>query len=212
MESPADRLKKARKDAGYATATDAARAMGVKPPTYLGHENGTTGLRRTAAIRYAKFYGMSLDWLLTGVGEGRRERLVPVVGYVGAGAEMHPFDDFPMGQGLEHVEPPPGEGDCLALRIRGDSMHPFQEGWLVFYRRDFEGVPENCVGQLCVVQVKDGPILVKILRKGTRKKAWRLESWNAATRDDVKLDWASKVIDIRPSDLPVGPTRLPKRG
>ena len=212
METPANRLKKARQEAGYATATDAAHAMGMKPPTYLGHENGTTGLRRTAAIRYAKFYGLSLDWLLTGSGEGRRKRLVPVVGYVGAGAEMHPFDDFPMGQGLEHVEPPPGESDCLALRIRGDSMHPFQEGWLVFYRRDFEGVPENAIGQLCVVQVKDGPILVKVLRRGARKKAWRLESWNAAPREDVKLDWASRVIDIRPSDLPVAATRASKRG
>src|SRR5262249_14443249 len=57
METPANRLKKARQEAGYATATDAAHAMGMKPPTYLGHENGTTGLRRTAAIRYAKFYG-----------------------------------------------------------------------------------------------------------------------------------------------------------
>jgi len=210
MEIPADRLKKVRQEAGYPTATDAARAMGMKPPTYLGHENGTTGLRRGAAIRYAKFYGVSLDWLLTGSGDGKRKRYVPVVGYVGAGAEMHPFDDHPQGQGLEQVEPPPGETDCLALRIRGDSMHPFQEGWLVFYRRDFDGVPENCVGQLCIVQVKEGPVLVKVLRKGAKKKSWRLESWNAPPREDVKLDWASKVIDIRPSEAPI-PRKATKR-
>ena len=73
MHSPAERLRSVRIATGYKTAQDAARAMGMKIPTYHGHENGTTGLRRTAAIRYAKFYNISLDWLLMGVGDGRQK-------------------------------------------------------------------------------------------------------------------------------------------
>ena len=73
MYSPAERLRSVRIATGYKTAQDAARAMGMKIPTYHGHENGTTGLRRTAAIRYAKFYNISLDWLLMGVGDGRQK-------------------------------------------------------------------------------------------------------------------------------------------
>jgi hypothetical protein len=198
MDIPADRLKKARIDAGYATATDAARAMGMKPPTYLGHENGTTGLRRGAAIRYAKFYGLSLDWLLTGAGQGGASRHVPVVGTVGAGGVVQPVEGFPKGHGVDQVEPPATDNDCVAVRISGDGMAPLRDGWLLFYRRDTDGVPKDCIGELCIVQVKNGPVLLRVVDKASHRGQWRLESWNAGSRQDANLSWASKVIDIRP--------------
>ena len=68
LHEPYHRLRFAREQAGYASASDAARAMGVEEPTYLGHENGSRGLSR-AAQRYAKFFRVSLDWLLAGRGE-----------------------------------------------------------------------------------------------------------------------------------------------
>src|SRR5262245_7853924 len=68
LPEPHHRLRFAREQAGYASASDAARAMGVEEPTYLGHENGSRGLSR-AAQRYAKFFRVSLDWLLAGRGE-----------------------------------------------------------------------------------------------------------------------------------------------
>ncbi len=72
MGTANDRLRQAR-SAKYATAVDAAQAMGIKPPTYIQHENGTRGsgsIPRAAAQRYAAFFRVSLDWLLTGKGEG----------------------------------------------------------------------------------------------------------------------------------------------
>jgi phage repressor protein C with HTH and peptisase S24 domain len=42
--------------------------MGIEEPTYLGHENGSRGLSRAAA-RYARFFRVSLDWLIDGRGE-----------------------------------------------------------------------------------------------------------------------------------------------
>ena len=67
-ESPHQRLRVARGQAGFSRASDAARAMGIEEPTYLGHENGSRGLSR-AAPRYARFFGVSLDWLI----DGRRD-------------------------------------------------------------------------------------------------------------------------------------------
>src|SRR5262245_22181911 len=66
-ETPHQRLRRAREQAGFARASDAARAMGIEEPTYLGHENGSRGLSRAAA-RYARFFGVSLDWLIDGRG------------------------------------------------------------------------------------------------------------------------------------------------
>lgn len=63
------RLTEARKAAGFANASEAAKSLGMKYPTYAGHENGTRGIGR-AAEKYARRYGVSLDWLLRGIGDG----------------------------------------------------------------------------------------------------------------------------------------------
>lgn len=66
METMADRLKQAR-ELRYDTATEAAEALGVTESTYLGHENGSRGFLKHAA-RYANFYQVRIQWLLTGLG------------------------------------------------------------------------------------------------------------------------------------------------
>lgn len=76
--------------------------------------------------------------------------------------------------------------------------YPLQEGWLIFYGPEHQGVSDDCMGKLCVVQVKDGATLLKTLKRGSRKGLFRLESWNAPPREDVRLVWAARVIDIRP--------------
>ena len=74
MQEPHNRLQIARELAGYETATDAAKAMGVSLPTYMGHENGSRGFRAKAE-RYAKFFRVSYEWLMTGAGEPRPSSL-----------------------------------------------------------------------------------------------------------------------------------------
>lgn len=71
MQTPYERLQRARELAGYEDATDAAKAMGVAPPTYLGHENGSRGMKPAVAQRYAKFFRVSYEWLTLGVGEAK---------------------------------------------------------------------------------------------------------------------------------------------
>lgn len=66
----AARLKAARKNAGFKTAIAAAESLGVPYATYSQHENGTRGLTTDASELYARRYRVSLDWLLTGKGDG----------------------------------------------------------------------------------------------------------------------------------------------
>src|SRR5579862_8221131 len=70
MSEPYERLKEARIAAGYETATAAAQAMGILVPTYVRHENGSNRMLRSAS-RYAVFFRVSLDWLLSGKGPMR---------------------------------------------------------------------------------------------------------------------------------------------
>jgi hypothetical protein len=194
----AARLKKAREQAGYASAKAAARAMGVGEPAYAHHENGTRGVTRDGSdLRYARFFRVNLEWLRTGRGPMSTRRTVPVLGYVGAGAEVIPIDDHAQGAGLDTVEASSSD-EAVALVIRGDSQHPLQDGWLVLYSRDADGVPDAAVGRLCVVKVHEGPTLIKTVRRGRGAKLYNLESWNAPVRENVRLDWASPVLEIRP--------------
>ena len=68
-EALSARLRAARLAAGFKTAGDAARALGITPPTYYAHENGTRGVNGPVLVAYARAFSVSLAWLLAGEGE-----------------------------------------------------------------------------------------------------------------------------------------------
>lgn len=123
-----ERLKLAREHAGFATATAAAESLGVKYPTYAGHENGSRGVVR-AAERYARRYRVSLDWLLRGVGAGPGESNevlsdkavdIPLLASVSAGT-LQRDDLMDESKGTITLGQLP-DGDYIALEVNGDSM------------------------------------------------------------------------------------------
>lgn len=70
MEKPGDRLRLARKQAGFDSAADAARALKIPYPTYVSHENNTrvkTGFGGYIDL-YARTFGVRGEWLRTGNG------------------------------------------------------------------------------------------------------------------------------------------------
>lgn len=186
-----------------------ARTVGVDQSNVSRWENGAVPddahlacLAELADVHPAEFrYGYVPPEFEVPAGPAR-PRKVPVVGYVGAGQEIFPHDDHAMGGGLEDVEVPGSAWDMpmVAVRIRGDSMHPMRDGWLLFYRRETQGVPEACLNRLCIVKVaNDGPTLVKELRRGYRANEYVLLSWSAPPLEDIRLEWAAPVLSIRPS-------------
>lgn len=67
MSDPSERLRQARKLAGFKTMREAAEAHGLDYPTYAGHENGHRGFSHQA-VRYATLFRVNLIWLMTGRG------------------------------------------------------------------------------------------------------------------------------------------------
>jgi hypothetical protein len=94
-----------------------------------------------------------------------------------------------------NIESPPDAPNLIM--IGDDSQFPLQAGWLVFYGPENQRVPVECIGKLCVLQIKDGPTLLKILKRSPRKGLFRLENWNTSPLDGVKLDWAARVRQIQ---------------
>jgi phage repressor protein C with HTH and peptisase S24 domain len=200
------RLKIAREKAGYKSAAKAAEALGMSYPTYAGHENGTRGLRKNIE-RYAQFYRVSVDWLLTAKGEGPKNGQamrgpmpppgqVRLMGRVGAGQVFTPFDD----DSVEYVEAPEGVPPSTeAVEVDGNSMFPaYEHRSLIYYSKILP--PEMMVNRRAVIRLADGSMTVKVLRMGSEPGLWTLQSINAQYEDmtDKAVEWAAPIDWVKP--------------
>jgi hypothetical protein len=121
---------------------------------------------------------------------------VRLVGYVGAGAAVYPIDDG----ADEWVDAPPkASKTTTAVQIRGTSQLPtYEDGWIIYYSKLLP--PEMMVNRRCVIQLADGRILLKTLRRGSRHDLWTLTSSNDVDIDDVVVEWASPIDWIKPRE------------
>lgn len=169
---------------------DVASRAGVLLPTLNRVLKGARGLDPKWVKTIASALDCSVadllgeDSLLGGI-------TVPVVGYVGAGEKVFNFEDSTP---IDYTAPPHGAEDTEAVRVRGDSMFPrYEDGTLLFFYPS-TSIAGDCIGRTCVVQVKDGPTLVKKLKRGTMPGRYRLISTRAPEMEDVDLLWAARVL------------------
>lgn len=193
-----ERLRFAREQAGFSDATEAANRFGWGVSTYRSHENGSRNFTKDGAQKYGRAFRVSPEWLLLGVGDCAK-KLVPFVGYVGAGAEVFPIDD---GGCLDEIEPPPGIGpEAVAVGVKGDSMFPrYMPGDILIY--DHHETLSRADGQECIVSLPDGRKYVKIVRAEHDGTA-TLESFNAPPMRKLKIDWVAPIIWVKRS-MPQG--------
>lgn len=172
METPADRLRKARIARGFKSPTDAARHFGWSEVTYRAHENGTRGLRIDAARRYAKAFRVPLGELLgTGVGGSVPAENIPVMGNaawgvwldmaiaeVASGEEVH----LPL---IQDEDTPK-----RAIRVADDSVDKMiPAGYFAIYREiDAERIPDLPIGRLVMIKRRRGDLIERTLRIVTR--------------------------------------------
>lgn len=158
------------------------------------------GIKRDNLQKIADEFDVSLDWLTNEnaapakVAEKTR-RSVPLVGYVGAGQAIHPMDD--------PYEAAPAPSDTrpstVAVEVRGESMYPaYDDGTLLYYSKLLP--PVEMVNKKCVVQLADGRIFVKVLRRGSSDRLWTLQSINSQYGDmvDQYVEWVAPIDWVKP--------------
>lgn len=163
----------------------------------------TTGV--DDARKVAAAFGVTLDDFYEGRLGGAISS-VPVVGHVGAGAEVEVFAAFEQGDGHYRVQCPPqlNPRDMVAVEVVGDSMAPvYQPGSVLFYTRAVLGVPAESVGHICVCEDSDGKGWVKQVRTGREEGTFTLVSMNPDHdhRHGVRLNWAAPVLFSLPPDF-----------
>lgn len=153
------------------------------------------GITTATIAALAPVLGTTASWLMEGGEESPRQ--VPIVGYVGAGAEAHLFGN---GQGpFGEIEAPEGSTDkTVAVEIRGESLGSFFDRWIVFYNDVRDPPGRDMIGKLCVVGLDDGRILIKKLAKGSNAKNFTLLSQFESPIFDVRVEWAARVTNMVP--------------
>ena len=210
MDDRAARLRQARLAAGFETAAAAAEAHGWNRNTYASNENGNAPYSWRRARDYASAFGVRPDWLYdaqgpaVGVGAGAdsgpgQPRPAPIIGRVGA----DPGGEVLLAGGQAPPEfaplPPGGTERAVALRVSGHSMRGLADDGALIYFEDQRTPPSpDMLGQVVVVELDTGEVLVKRLLRGGAPGRFDLESVAGPTRRDARLRWAAHITAIVP--------------
>ena len=200
MTKLAEKIRAIRKAAGL-NQTEFAERLGVAQSTVVRWEQGATPSGDMLKA-IADFANTTVERLLgTDDLAAVPGNTIPVVGFVGAGASVFPYDDFPTGDGLDHIERPSFvKGQVVAVEVRGDSLLPVAEdGWRLVYTGAQTVVESDILNRLCVVKLADGRALVKRVMRGSSPGRFHLISTNAPMIEDAEVEWAAPVKAIIPA-------------
>ncbi|MCA3738688.1 MAG: S24/S26 family peptidase [Phenylobacterium sp.] len=204
MDDRAARLRQARLAAGFETAAAAAEAHGWNRNTYASNENGNAPYSWRRSRDYAAAFGVRPEWLYdaqgpaTGLAAGGGGP-APIIGRVGA----DPGGEVLLAGGQAPPEfaplPPGGTERAVALRVSGHSMRGLADDGALIYFEDQRTPPSpDMLGQVVVVELDTGEVLVKRLLRGASPGRYDLESVAGPTRRDARLRWAAHITAIVP--------------
>lgn len=159
---------------------------------------------RKLTTEWAKRFASALGTTAAHILLGGESSAVPVMGRIGAGAEIMPdFEQVPS-DGLADISLPfEIHDDMIAFEVVGDSMLPaYEDGDVIVVRR--EGPPDAGAlhGRVAAVRTHDGHRYLKRVILGQPQQigygqvaTFHLESVNATTGTiyNVRLEWASPV-------------------
>jgi hypothetical protein len=198
MSERADRLRRARIDAGFEGPGAAAERFGWNPNSYKSNENGNAPFSFKKAKDYAKAFGVRPEWLYEGDGPMRGD-LVPIVGSVGAdpsGEVLLALGDRP--DAFAPV-PPGGTAGAAALLVTGHSMRGVaDDGALIYFEDQHTPPAPDMIGEVVVVETDTDEVLIKRLHRGSAFGLYDLESLAGPRRHDVRIRWAARISAIVP--------------
>lgn len=200
MTTPlAERIFRLRNARGE-TQTEFGFLLGTTQATVARWEKGSAP-KHEALTKLAHLAGTSVEDFLNQPMRAQASDLIQIVGYVGAGAAITPFDDMAHGDGFGTVERPPFVRErAVAVEVRGDSLVPVAEdGWKLVYTGEQTILEDEVLNRLCVVHLVDGRTLVKRLVRGSEPQRYHLVSTNAPMIENAEIKWAAAVKAIIPS-------------
>lgn len=193
------RIERRLKAVGLSAAA-ASKKAGLSADAIRNMQRGLTkGANARTLQKLAPILETTAAWLLGEEGDEHAEPSesgdsVPLVGYIGANAAAH---FVPSGQ-LGTVDRPEwASQNTVAVEIRGESLGPLFDRWLVYYDDVRRPVTSDLIGRLCVVWLVDGRMLVKKIKKGTGGR-YDLISQTEKPIKNVQIEGAARVKQMVP--------------
>jgi transcriptional regulator with XRE-family HTH domain len=189
-----EQLKTMRERAGL-TQEELAKLAGTSQPQVRRLEAGERELTVPWARKLAPHLGVTPAEII--FPEGRKPLTLSIVGRVGAstdGRVVHDSDQGPFGE----IQAPIGaRGNEAVVEVDGHSMGIYApDGSLILYEKREDPPQDNMLGEVCVVGLPDGRVLVKRLLRGSRRGLFDLESVVGDTLKDQAVSWAAVVLVV----------------
>lgn len=123
---------------------------------------------------------------------------VPVMGHLGAGAEIEPEYEQVPPEGLFSVTLPfPVPAEMIAFEVRGDSMLPvYKNGWIIVVYKEQQRPLEAFYGEDAAVRTSTGKRFIKTVQRGVA--GVNLFSFNAPLIENVQLEWIGEIFAVLP--------------
>lgn len=181
-------LKERLVGAPHGTKGRLAEHMGLDGSKLSKTLKGERELSARELERAVDFFGAAPD-------EFKVAGTVPLIGYVGAGAEAH----FTAAGELGRVAAPEGATPTtVAVEVRGESLGALFDRWLVYYDDVRSPITPDLIGRLCVVGLEDDRVLVKQIKASKVKGLYHLLSNTEGPILDVAIAWAASVKNMVP--------------
>lgn len=188
------------------TQEDLAAEIGVSTATISQLETGNQGFSDRTLYALAGALGCTAGDLLSAAPQNPDDEpaisVVPLMGYVGAGAQIEPeFEQTPP-EGLDQIHLKiPLPGDMIAFQVRGISMLPrYDEGDVIVVWREQKRATDSFLGEEAAVRTGDGRRFLKTIRRGER--GYTLESWNDHPIENQEIAWVGEIyVTIRANQL-----------
>lgn len=190
-----NRIKELREERDL-TIEQVAESTGLSVSYVSRLENGARNLSVKNLNLFAHAFQVQAEELLAKP-EGKARTIVPVMGRIGAGAEITPEEEQVPPEGLYEIETMfPIPEDAIAFEVIGDSMWPrYDDGDIVICWR--QGViPDEVLGWEAAVKTSEGNRFLKRVVRGSEKGTYDLESHNASPIRGVRLEWVASIQSV----------------
>ena len=174
-----ERQREARKKR-FKSARSAALALALPISSHGAHERaedpGGRDYGPDEARRYARYFGVTAEWLLTGYessrGRSNQTSTLAIVGYIGTGGTVHLYSVKP--DQAERIETPfLASVSTVGLEIRDPSLfRMLPRGWVALFDHDERRPSGDLIGKLCIVARDNNRLTVEMLREAQRSIRW----------------------------------------
>lgn len=193
-----NRLKEVRK-AHRMTQSQVAAIVGIGQSGYSFWESGRSKIDDASLRKLAKYYNVTVDYLLGSDAPSRAGERIPVYAAVAAGIPIEAIDDIVDYEEIDAALA--ATGDFFGLRIKGDSMEPrMREGDVVIVRKQDDA--DN--GDVAIVLVNGNEATVKKIKKEPsgislipNNPAHDIQYYSAADIASLPVRIIGKVVELR---------------